>query len=145
MAPSFTERLPHLKENGPTCQIVIKPSVITIKKLKLEKKDVPWLKVLALIDTGASTTAISQKVVAQLNLVSRGTAKVYTSAKSTEIRNEYDISLEFDTNVYLEVLRALEANLQDHSINCIIGRDVLAFGVFIYDGPRKRFILSFGE
>ena len=144
MARSFTAQLRTLKEKGPTCEIVIRPSAITVKKLKLGKKEVPWIKVLALIDTGSSTTAISQKVVMKLKLVSRGTAQVYTSAKLTEVRNEYDISLEFDTDVYLEVLRALEANLEDHSIGCIIGRDVLAFGTFIYDGPKKRFSLSFG-
>ena len=103
------------------------------------------MKVLALIDTGASSTAVSHRVIKKLKLVSRGTAQVYTSAKTTEIRNEFDISLEFDTDVHLDVLRILEANLEDHNIDCIIGRDILAHGVFVYDGPHKKFTLSFAE
>lgn len=143
MARSFTFQLPYLKENGPTCEIILKPSDLAIEELKLEKKDVPWIKVLALIDTGASTTAISQKVIKKLKLVPRGTAKVYTSSKDSEIRNEFDVSLEFDTDAYLPLLRVLDANLEDHSIDCLIGRDVLRYAAFIYDGPKQKITLTF--
>ena len=143
MAFSFTFRLPYLRENGPTCQVVLKPSDPAIEKFKLEKHNVPFIKVLALIDTGASTTAISENAVERLHLVARGTAKVYTSNKTAEMRNEYDISLELDTDAYLPVLRVLSANLQDHSIDCLIGRDVLQYGLFIYNGPEKQVTLTF--
>lgn len=139
---SISAQLPYLRENGPTYHVVITPSFPTIEALKLEKKDVPQIKVLALFDTGAQTTAISQKVVDQLKLVARGTAKVYTS-QSNKIVNEYDIALEFDSDMYLNTLRVLGADLQDHSIDCLIGRDVLQFGQFVYDGPKKKFMLSF--
>ena len=43
----------------------------------------------------------------------------------------------------LNTLRVFGAGLQDHSIDCIIGRDVLRFGVFTYDGPNKSFRLTF--
>ena len=143
MARSFTFKLPFLRENGPTCQVVIKPSDPTIEKLKLEKKDVPSITILALIDTGASTTAVSKKVVKALKLVPRGTVQVYTSHKKPEIRNEFDIALEFDADTYLTILRALEANLQNHNIDCLIGRDVLTHGVFTYNGPKKEVDLKF--
>ena len=143
MAKSFTFKLPYLRENGPTCQIVLKPSDPTIQELRLEKKDVPAIMVSALIDTGASTTAISQKVIKKLRLVARGTAKVYTSNKDSEIRNEFDVALEFDTDAYIGILRVLDANLQDHSIDCLIGRDILERGILIYNGPEKKITLSF--
>ena len=143
MSHSISAYLANLREVGPTCQIKITPSEATIKILKQEKKKIPSAKVLAIIDTGASSTAVSREVVKKLELVSRGTAKVYTSARKSEIRNEYDISLEFGKDVQLHVLRALEANLGDHKIHCIIGRDVLELGVFTYDGPKKRFSLRF--
>jgi len=68
--------------------------------------------------------------------------KVYTS-QSNKMVNEYDIALEFDTNIYLNALRVFSADLKEHSIDCIIGRDILQFGVFTYDGPNKSFRLSF--
>ena len=143
MARSFTFNLPRLRQNGPTCQVVIKPSEPIIEKLKLEKKDIPRITVMALIDTGASTTAVSHRVVKKLKLVPRGTVQVYTSHKKPEIRNEFDISLEFNTDTYLTILKVLDASLQDHSIDCLIGRDVLAHGVFTYNGPKKQVVLKF--
>ncbi len=132
----------HLRENGPIYPVVITPSFPAIETLRLEKKDVPHIKVQALFDTGAQTTSISDKVASFLKLTPRGQAKVYTS-QSNKIVNKYDIALEFDTNMYINTLRVFGAALEDHSIDCLIGRDVLQFGVFIYDGPNKSFRLSF--
>lgn len=143
MAHSFTFPLPDLRKSGPVCRVAITPSEPTVAKLKLEKKRVPHIKVLALIDTGASTTAVSHKVVKALELVPRGTAKVYTSNKRSEIRNEFDIALHFDRHTSLTILRALDASLQNHNIDCLIGRDVLEHGVLTYNGPRKKVKLVF--
>ena len=142
MPASISAQSLYLHENGPIYPVVITPSFGTIEALKLEKKDVPHIKVQALFDTGAQTTAISEKVVSFLNLIPRGSAKVYTS-QSSKIVNKYDIALEFDSNMYLNTMRVFKADLQDHSIDCLIGRDILRFGVFIYDGPKKSFRLTF--
>ena len=142
MPASISAQSPYLHENGPIYPVVIMPSFVTIEALRLEKKDVPHIKVQALFDTGAQTTAISEKVVSFLNLIPRGSAKVYTS-QSSKVVNKYDIALEFDSDMYLNTLRVFRADLQDHSIDCLIGRDVLQFGVFTYDGPKKSFKLAF--
>ena len=110
--------------------------------MKLEKKDVPFIKAQALFDTGAQTTSVSRKIIDFLELIPRGSAKVYTF-QSSQIVNKYDIALEFDSNMYLNTLRVFSADLQDHSIDCLIGRDVLQFGIFTYDGPNKTFKLTF--
>jgi predicted aspartyl protease len=143
MSSSFTFKLPYLREKGPLCKIVVKPSEPTIANLKLQKKKIPSRKILALIDTGASTTAISQRLVKELGLVPRGTAKVYTSSRHSEMRNEYDISLEFGKDIYLQILRALEADFKNYNIDCLIGRDILQHGKLVYDGPNNRVILTF--
>ena len=142
MSALISAQLPYLNENGPIYSVIITPSFPIIEALGLEKKDVPRIKVQALFDTGAQTTAISDKVVSFLKLIPRGTVKVYTS-QSNKVVNKYDIALEFDSNMYLNTLRVFSADLQEHSIDCLIGRDVLQFGVFIYDGPNKSFQLSF--
>jgi len=134
----------HLQQNGPIYPVVITPSIPTIEALQLEKKDVPHIKVKALFDTGAYSTAISKKVANFLKLIPRGTVNVYTS-QSNKIVNEYDIALEFDSHLYLNSLRVFGTGLHEHSIDCLIGRDVLQFCVFTYDGPNKRFKLSFSH
>ena len=142
MPALISTQSPYLRENGPIYPVIITPSFTTIEVLKLEKRDVPHIKVQALFDTGAQTTAISHKVSSSLNLVARGTVKVYTS-QSSKIVNEYDIALEFDSDIYINTLRVFSADLQEHSIDCLIGRDILQFGVFTYDGPNKSFRLVF--
>ena len=142
MARSISKKYVYLRENGPICEVVLKLSFPTVEALCLEKKDVPFVKVNALIDTGAQTTAVSRKVADKLKLVPRGKAKVYTS-QSNKIVNEYDICLEFDSDVYINTLRVLGADLENHNIDCLIGRDVLQWGVFTYDGPKKEFTFSF--
>ena len=143
MARPFTFNLPRLRESGPTCQVVIKPSEPVIEKLKSENKKVPRVSVLALIDTGASTTAVSHRVVKKLKLVPRGTVQVYTSHKKPETRNEFDIWLAFDARICLTIVKVLDANLQNSSIDCLIGRDVLEHGVLTYNGPKKQVELTF--
>ncbi len=143
MARSFSFPLPYLREDGPLCQITLKPSQATVKTLKLGKRKVPSIRVLALIDTGASSTAISQKVINTLKLVPHGTVKIYTSNKIAEIRNEYDISLAFNRDVHLPMLRVFSAHLRHRRIDCLIGRDVLRHGLFIYNGPENQVTLSF--
>ena len=142
MSSIISATSPYLLENGPIYPVIITPSFPTIEILWLERKDVLHIKVQALFDTGAQTTAISEKVSHSLKLVPRGTTTVYTS-QSSKIVNKYDIALEFDSDMYINTLRVFGADLQDHSIDCLIGRDVLQFGVFTYDGLNKRFKLTF--
>lgn len=143
MARPFTFNLPRLRESGPTCHVVIKPSEPVIEKLRSENKKIPRVTVSALIDTGASTTAVSHGVVKKLKLVPRGTVQVYTSHKKPETRNEFDISLSFDARTCLTIVKVLDATLQNSSIDCLIGRDVLDHGILTYNGPKKRVILKF--
>ncbi len=143
MPSSFTLQLPYLRKRGPVCRVILKPSAATIKALKAKGKKIPLISVLALLDTGSNSTAISHKVIRKLKLVPRGRVEVYTSSKVSEIRNEYDISLAFDARTYVGLVRVLEASLKGWSIDCLIGRDVLRYGVLTYDGPRRRVRLMF--
>jgi len=145
MSPVLKHTSPYLSENEPIYEVIIKPSRTTIESLHLEKKDVPFKKVKALIDTGAQSTAISHEIVTELNLQPRGTIPVHTTAKTTEERNEYVVCLEFDTNAYIDTLRVIEGDLSKFSIDCLIGRDVLFVCTFIYQGPEKYYELSFGD
>ena len=143
MLSSFTLKLPHLLRRGALCRVTLKPSAAMVRALKAKGKTVPSIKGLALLDTGSNSTAISHKVIRKLKLVPRGMVEVYTSNKVSEIRKEYDISLAFDTRTHIPLVRVLEASLKGWSIDCLIGRDVLRYGVLIYDGPRRRVKLTF--
>jgi len=98
MSASISAQTQYLHENGPIYPVIITPSFVTIEALRLEKKDVPFIKVQALFDTGAQTTSVSHKIIEFLKLIPRGSAKVYTS-QSNKIVGKYDIALEFDSNI----------------------------------------------
>lgn len=132
-----------MRKRGPVCPVTLQPSAATIKALRAKGRTIPSVKVLALLDTGSNSTAISHKVIRKLKLAARGRVEVYTSNKTSEIRNEYDISLAFDAQARIGLVRVLEASLKGWSIDCLIGRDVLRHGVLTYDGPRRRVSLRF--
>ena len=123
--------------------MILRPSDPTIRMLHLDEQEVPVIAVRALIDTGASSTAISQRVIKKLKLQPRSMVRVHTSNRKSEIRMEFDVSLEFETGAYISLLRVLEAHLPDQKIDCLIGRDVLQFGVFTYNGVKKEITLTF--
>jgi hypothetical protein len=143
MPSPFVFKLPHLRKKGPVCRVILRPSDPTIKELALEKKNVPEIGIWALIDTGASSTAVSHKIIKRLKLQPRSMVRVHTSNKRSEVRTEYDVSLEFETGAYLSLLRVIDAHLPHQNIDCLIGRDVLQFGVFEYNGVKKEITLTF--
>jgi hypothetical protein len=143
MASPFVFKLPHLRKRGPVCRVILRPSDPTIRELTLENRKVPTIAVWALIDTGASSTAVSSKIIKRLKLQPRSMVQVHTSNKKSEMRMEFDISLEFETGAYLSLLRVIDAHLPHQNIDCLIGRDVLQFGVFEYNGVKKEITLVF--
>ena len=114
-----------------------------------------------LIDTGASNSTISSRVVRQLRLTSSGKSKL-TSATETTIANYYnvhivvpksqieDIAVDAENNS-VSVQKnfegrgfnvvACELPNHDNDFDALIGMDVLRGCLFIID--RERFILSF--
>ena len=142
--PSFTTQIPNLTHVGPICRVKIGLSIPATTELKEEGKKIPSLyEVTALIDTGASGTAINSEVVGNLSLVPRGVTKIATPSTKAHPCNVYDISLFFPNGVTIPLLQTVEAPLEGQNIQCLIGRDVLAKGILIYNGYMNTFSLSF--
>lgn len=142
--PSFTNQLANLRTEGPLCQVRIGVSDPVAEELQKENKPVPNpVEVTAIIDTGASGTVINPSIVENLGLVVRGTIDISTPSTKTHPCNLYDISLLFPNRVRISLIPVIEAPLEGQNIQCLIGRDVLAMGVFIYVGYNNTFTLSF--
>ena len=141
--PSFTTQIPNLQQSGPICQVTITPSFETANLLRQQGLPIPSSIISALIDTGASVTGISSKVVQSLELVPRGRTNIATPSSGSHPANVYDIALKFGETVTIGLIRAVEVNLIAQNIDCLIGRDVLHHGVLIYIGYTNLFTLSF--
>lgn len=56
---------------------------------------------------------------------------------------QYHINIYLSREFVLENIVVVEAALTGQSFQCLIGRDILARGVFTYDGLHHRFSLNF--
>ena len=143
MSPTFTVRPSDLFQSGPVFDLNIGISTLLEEKLKKEGKAIPpAVKVKALIDTGATVTAISDKLARTLQLEPIGVQKVNTPSSENVECGVYHVRLYFPENVGLES-NVLATPLKGQDIACLIGRNVLAHSVLVYIGRENQFTLSF--
>ncbi len=95
-----------------------------------------------MIDTGATGSVIQPAVAQQLGLQPIGVVAISTPSSENIPCFQYIVRLLFPNNVIAEAV-AIEAPLRGQQIQCLIGRDVLAHGVFVYTGYINKFTLSF--
>lgn len=141
--PSFTQRLPNLQEFGPVIEVTLMPSVPFIQTTGATASAAKAIKVLAMIDTGASGTVISRGLAALLEINPVGTTLINTPSSTDVSCLQFDVQLIFPNHVIVQSIVVTEAPLQGQHIQCLIGRDVLQHGVLIYTGYDNSFTLSF--
>ena len=147
--PSFMLRVPNLASSGPI--ISVKVSAPKVVKEFLTKINYPIpepVKINALIDTGATCTCISQRIVAkELHLLSRGIAIVQTAGHSIRA-GVFDVCLDMTPafnkiRITSDPLTVIALPLTGQpNIDCLIGRNVLRNGLFLYVGYANMFSLS---
>jgi hypothetical protein len=100
--------------------------------------------VSALIDTGASASAVKTGVAAGLGLKPVGSARVHTPSSKSVICLQFMLQLVFPNGHHQDCL-VIEAPLHSgqESTQFLIGRDVLRHAVFIYSGAIDSLSLSF--
>ena len=101
----------------------------------------------AILDTGASITSVSPKVIQQLQfMVSRDIVPMLTAGKP-HLSNVYDVYIDFmkafgGKVVFFDPVRVMEAPLVGQNIDCLIGRDILSRGILTYAGDTFSFSVS---
>ncbi len=141
---TFTRQLASLRQTGPILEVVIAEAppagdAVAWRAVALPKA----VRVVAMIDTGASVTAISSSVVQALDLHEAGLALVSTPA-TTELvsMRQFKIAVTFPNGVRVVTYDVVEAAL-GATVECLIGRDVLSAAAFLYDGRANDFTLGF--
>lgn len=103
----------------------------------------------ALIDTGASITAIDPAVLTALSLSPTGQTTIHTPSTTVgqpHPCSTYDIHFTLShpaLSFYISALPVIQSSLHHQGIQALIGRDVLANCLFIYDGRAGLYILGF--
>lgn len=141
--PSFTAQVANLQAVGPVVELRIAVGEAVEAALKAAGTPVPSpLPAVAMIDTGATGSVIRQGLAAQLGLNPVGVTYINTPSSTNVACHEFLVRLVFPNNVVYETT-VIEAPLQGQHVQCLIGRDVLAHGVFVYIGYGNLFSLSF--
>jgi len=141
--PSITQKIPNLQQVGPVIEVTVTLSAIFMQKTNISPLTAKTIKLLAMIDTGASGTVISQGIVNILGINPVGTTLVNTPSSTDVNCNQFDVQIIFPNNVIIPSIVIIEAPLQGQHIQCLIGRDILKDGVLIYNGCDNSFTLSF--
>jgi len=141
--PSFIQRISNLQQVGPVVDLLITPSIVYLQALGLPSTNVKAVKVLGLIDTGASETVISEGIAEKLGIKPVSTTNINTPSSTNVLCCQYDVQLIFQKNVNVASIVVTEAPLKGQHIQCLIGRDILAHSVLIYTGYDNSFTLSF--
>lgn len=141
--PSFTKQVPNLHGTGPLVEIQLAVGSIIEEVLRKDDQSVPTPAIVnAMIDTGATGTVIQDDIPAQLGLNPIGVVSINTPSSTNVECYEYIVRLLFPNNVIVETA-VIGAPLKGQHIQCLIGRDVLQHGVFIYIGYTNTFTMSF--
>jgi len=141
--PSFTTRVPNLQGVGPIVEVGLTVGSIIEEVLAREHQNPPTpVQATAMIDTGATRTVVREEVVRELGLNPVGLTLINTPSSTNVECWEYLIRILFPYRVVIESV-AIAVPLQGQHIQCLIGRDVLRHGVFIYTGYDNTFTLSF--
>ncbi len=96
----------------------------------------------AMVDTGASGTAIQTGFAKQLGLNPVGVQLISTPTSKDVPCPEYAMRLIFQANIVIDNVTVIEAPMEGQHVQMLIGRDVLKDFVFIYLGYANQFTLS---
>ena len=129
-----------LLQTGPTVQVEVSPSQPILRAIiKQGGKIQRPIEAAALIDTGASCTAIDASIAKRLSLTARDERRVFTP-NGESVQFLYDIRLAI-SHMGVFDLQALGANLSGQMHTVLLGRDALAHGTLIYSGWTNSFEL----
>lgn len=140
--PTLGVQVPDLQRVGPVMDIEIAIGSSARAILETSGVLIPApIAITAMIDTGASVSVMRQGTAARLGLQPTGVVFVYTAASINVRCPEYSVRLLLPNTIAFDTT-LIEMPLESQHIGCLIGRDVLARGVFIYLGSGNAFTLS---
>ena len=133
-----------LRELGPRVQITLSPLEAQRKSIADKGEPLPTPVVgLALIDTRASSTCIDQKAAQKAGLAIVDSGPMTSVTHDNEVVPIYAGQLKVEgISQYVDVSRAYGVKLESQGLIALIGRDMLASCMLIYNGTDGSFSLS---
>ena len=131
-----------LREVGPIVYVTLYPFEDQIKSLA-KKGDIPTpVAGTALIDTGASVTCIDQSAARKAGLAIVDSGGISSVTHTNEVVPIFAGRLNIHGLSPVNTFRAYGVNLESQNLIALIGRDLLASCVLVYNGTDDSFSLS---
>ncbi|MEA2560620.1 MAG: hypothetical protein QOH06_2124 [Acidobacteriota bacterium] len=118
--------------------------------LKAAEQPIPApVPVRALVDTGASCTCIDPSVLSALNLTPTGNVSLNTasSGQTPHSADQYDVGFVIpngNTPLFLRTIPVVATELlAAQGFHALLGRDILAHCILVYNGDMGFFTLAF--
>ena len=133
-----------LNQLGPQVGVLIDIPEALAKLLAAGGKPAPTpVSGMALIDTGATSSAVDVSVVTALGVNPVGTAQVGTAGGPTT-QPVYPIRMQLQgVGLTINFSRVTGAPLQQMGLVALLGRDMLSRMILYYDGPNSEYTLAF--
>lgn len=102
-----------------------------------------------LIDTGASCTCLDPWIINKLQLTPSGLIDIHTpstTANNAHACQQYDAALTImhpRLNRNFNAIPVIESSVKHQGIDGLMGRDLLSYCLFVYNGELKIHTLSF--
>jgi hypothetical protein len=135
--------------DGPTVDVLIGVNPARANAYQMAKAPIPApVSARMLIDTGSNATMVEAGLLAQLRLPTSGQVPVYTpSTGTTPVRRpRFDVSLTLLHPLLpftIDTFSIVRCPPFGGTIQGLLGRDVLAHCLLVYNGPAVTFSLSF--
>jgi hypothetical protein len=137
------------REDRPIALLLAWPTEARLEALREAGRGVETRAVRALVDTGATDTCIERSIAEELDLDPVGEVDVFgvTSNSGPEKGIVFLLRLTHAGAPAVDLIPsgrviAVE-DLSRFDAQILMGRDLLARGVLVYDGPQERFTFAF--
>lgn len=100
------------------------------------------VEVLALWDTGATSSCISEGVASQLKLVPTGYIPMHTPS-GQNIAKTYLVDVTLPNDVHISNLKVCDSKIGDQGIGMLIGMDIINKGDFAVSNHQGKTVFSF--
>jgi hypothetical protein len=146
--PFFSAQLSNLQTLGPIVDVQLSPGWQALQAMQSTGTPLPVpITVAAMMDTGAAASVVQAGLAQQLGLQPIGAQLINTASTQGVLCYQYVIHMTLPTTGHTSLpihfeLPFLEAPLKAQRIQCLLGRDFLAHGVFVYSGPTNTFLFS---
>lgn len=140
--PQLTHLMQEMLRVGPVFPVTVEPILTVQELMRQDGEKIPKSTVLALVDTGASASAVQASILEHMALDDVGEYFMSTPSTTEPVMVlKYRVRLALSSDIIFETYVA-GVPMGGQPAQCLIGRDILQYIEMTYSGPKRTFTIS---